>query len=128
MENAIKYAITPDRVTEILIDVRLREGRLLISVVDTGNGMEKKRLQALQEGKAVEDATGKHVGLWNVRKRLDYYYGEDYRLEISSNPGEGTLIHVSLPPQTADKKTIAVMLHKKDQDEGGVQDDSAACR
>lgn len=128
VENAIKYAITPDRVTEILIDVRLREGRLLISVVDTGNGMEKKRLQALQEGKAVEDATGKHVGLWNVRKRLDYYYGEDYRLEISSNPGEGTLIHVSLPPQTADKKTIAVMLHKKDQDEGGVQDDSAACR
>ena len=107
VENAVKYALAPDRITEILIDIQKQDGRLLISVIDTGEGMDQERVQALREGRAVEDATGKHVGLWNVRKRLDYYYGEDYRLEITSGKNEGTMIHVSLPLQPKDTEQMA---------------------
>ena len=97
VENAVKYAIVPDRITEILIDIHLKDERLLISVIDSGNGIEASRLSMLQEGKPVQDATGMHVGLWNVRKRLDYYYGSDYELKIVSDRGTGTMVHVSLP-------------------------------
>lgn len=114
VENAVKYALAPDRMTEILIDIQKRDGRLLISVIDTGEGMDEERVQALREGRAVEDATGKHVGLWNVRKRLDYYYGEDYRLEITSGKNEGTMIHVSLPLQPKDTEQMAKIIRDRE--------------
>ncbi len=114
VENAVKYALAPDRMTEILIDIQKRDGRLLISVIDTGEGMDEERVQALREGRAVEDATGKHVGLWNVRKRLDYYYGEDYRLEITSGKNEGTMIHVSLPLQPKDTEQMARIIRNRE--------------
>ena len=106
VENAVKYAIVPDRITEILIDIHLQDDRLLISVIDSGNGIEASRLSLLQEGKPVQDATGTHVGLWNVRKRLDYYYGSDYELKIVSDQGTGTMVHVSLPFQPKDMEQI----------------------
>ncbi|MBQ6257154.1 MAG: histidine kinase [Clostridia bacterium] len=121
LENAFKYAIVPDRMTEILIDAQVRDGRLLLTVVDNGAGMTKERLEALREGKMVEDTAGKHVGLWNVRKRLSYYYGEDYDLQISSDEGQGTMIHVSLPPHPADKERLAILAEKSNQEGGAGQ-------
>ena len=107
--------------TEILIDAQVRDGRLLLTVVDNGAGMTKERLEALREGKMVEDTAGKHVGLWNVRKRLSYYYGEDYDLQISSDEGQGTMIHVSLPPHPADKERLAILAEKSNQEGGAGQ-------
>jgi sensor histidine kinase YesM len=35
--------------------------------------------------------------LSNVRERLRVLYGVDFRLEIESRPGEGTLIRIDVP-------------------------------
>jgi sensor histidine kinase YesM len=37
------------------------------------------------------------IGLSNVRERLRVLYGVDFRLEIESRPGEGTLIRIDVP-------------------------------
>jgi two-component system LytT family sensor kinase len=37
------------------------------------------------------------IGLSNVRERLRVLYGTDFRLEILSRPGEGTLIRIEFP-------------------------------
>ena len=42
-----------------------------------------------------------HVGLSNVRQRLDLLYGESYSLTIESEPGAGTVVRILIPAQTA---------------------------
>jgi sensor histidine kinase YesM len=37
------------------------------------------------------------IGLSNVRERLRVLYGADFRLEIESRPGEGTIIRIEVP-------------------------------
>jgi len=37
------------------------------------------------------------IGLSNVRERLRVLYGADFRLEIESRPGQGTIIRIDVP-------------------------------
>ena len=37
------------------------------------------------------------IGLSNVRECLRVLYGTDFRLEIESRPGQGTLIRIEVP-------------------------------
>ena len=37
---------------------------------------------------------GNHVGVANVRKRLELYYGEEHEMYFESREGEGTSVHL----------------------------------
>lgn len=113
VENAIKYALSPDNIIEILINIHKENGRLYISITDTGIGIDEEILKTIREGKVVENSTGKHVGIWNARKRLDYYYGEDYELNITSKKDHGTQIFINLPEHPVDKEKMARSIYKK---------------
>ena len=39
----------------------------------------------------------RHVGLWNVHRRLQYSFGGSYGLHIESEPGVGTAVTIRLP-------------------------------
>ena len=41
--------------------------------------------------------TDRHVGMWNVHKRLQYSFGEAYGLSIESEPDIGTTVTIRLP-------------------------------
>lgn len=97
VENALKYGLSTKRQIEVLINIRRQEGRLILSVTDTGNGMNQKVREKLEAGKIIEDLTGKHVGIWNTRKRLEYYYGSDFELRITSTQGKGVHVFMNLP-------------------------------
>ena len=97
VENSIKYALSPEKITEIIIIIRKENDRLFISILDTGNGIPEDRLKLLNEGAAVEDKTGKHIGILNCRKRMQMYYGEDAVMRITSKIGEGTQVWMELP-------------------------------
>ena len=38
-----------------------------------------------------------HIGIWNCRKRLKIFYGEDAEMTISSAVGEGPQVWMKLP-------------------------------
>ena len=97
VENAVKHGLDPEREIEILLNIRLEGERLYISVCDTGNGMTEETVERLNQGEIVEDSVGKHIGVWNCRRRLKLYYGEDYRLTVVSQRGEGTQVWIELP-------------------------------
>lgn len=97
VENAVKHGLDPEREIEILLNIRLEGERLYISVCDTGNGMTEETVERLNRGEIVEDSVGKHIGVWNCRRRLKLYYGEDYRLKMVSQRGEGTQVWIELP-------------------------------
>lgn len=105
VENSIKYGLSPEYVVEIIIIIRKEDDRLLISVLDTGNGIPEEKLELINRGEPVEDKRGKHIGIWNCRKRMEMYYGNEGILSISSREGEGTQVWMSIPCRTEEERS-----------------------
>ena len=77
------------------VDKAARELRF----TDDGIGMTAEQAaKALQEpGPEEAAAKYRHVGMWNVHKRLQYSFGEAYGSSIESEPCVGTTVMVRLP-------------------------------
>ncbi len=97
VENAIKYGLNLESEIDIIVIIKEKDDRLVISVVDTGNGMEETMLENLTADSPSEDFKHKHIGIWNSRNRLHYYYGDESVLNISSKKGEGTQVWIEIP-------------------------------
>ncbi len=91
VENAIKYAVTPqEEGADITVTARLAGERVQIAVSDTGPGLiEAKARPTLSTG----------VGLANIRERLAQSFGPDHRFEARSNPGDGFSVEIEIPFQ-----------------------------
>ena len=102
VENAIFHGIEPKgSAGEVSLRVErdTANGDVLIRLTDDGIGMTPEQAaKALQEpGPEEAAAKYRHVGMWNVHKRLQYSFGEAYGLSIESEPGVGTTVTVRLP-------------------------------
>ena len=98
VENAIKYAVTPqEEGADISVTARLAGPRVQISVTDTGPGLNEARGGAIQTEPAVA-STG--VGLVNTRDRLVQAYGADHRFETTSNAAGGFGVTIEVPFET----------------------------
>ena len=99
VENAIKYAVTPqEEGAEIRISAQQVGNRVQITVSDTGPG--------LQEGvQPRHSSTG--VGLANIRDRLVQAFGEEQRFEITGNEGGGFCVEIEIPLQFEQAKEAA---------------------
>jgi signal transduction histidine kinase len=91
VENAIKYAVTPqEEGADITVSARLAGERVQIAVSDTGPGLiEAKSRPSLSTG----------VGLANIRERLAQAFGPDHRFETRSNPEGGFSVEIEIPFQ-----------------------------
>ena len=99
VENAIKYAVTPqEEGAEICVRVRLAGERVQIDVSDSGPGLHDGR-----EGTSL--STG--VGLANIRDRLAQAYGPDHRFETRSMADGGFEVSIDIPYQLEDVKETA---------------------
>ncbi|MBY0284979.1 MAG: histidine kinase [Sphingomonas sp.] len=89
VENAIKYAVTPQEGgAEITVVAQLVGERVQIVVSDTGPGLsETKSRPNLSTG----------VGLANIRDRLAQAYGPDHRFETGQAPGGGFRVEIEIP-------------------------------
>jgi len=84
VENAVKHGVDPccDCGT-ITIRAREDEGRLRVSVEDTGEGIKPKK--------------GGGVGLSNIRERLKALYGTSARLVIEEREPRGVVASIEVP-------------------------------
>ena len=74
-----------------------KDGDIYIDVIDNGPGMTREEVNyLLVDGERVHKK-GSGVGLVNVHQRIRLYFGEDYGLEIQSEPDEGTCVRIHLP-------------------------------
>ena len=88
VENAIKYAVTPqEQGADISVEARRVGDRLKITVSDTGPG----------PGAASAGSPSTGVGLANIRDRLREAYGADHMFDSRKVQGGGYAVTIDLP-------------------------------
>ncbi|MEO5693825.1 MAG: histidine kinase [Usitatibacter sp.] len=84
VENAIKHGVDPCcEAGLITVSAQEANGRLKVSVADTGEG--------------VRPTQGGGVGLTNIRERLKALYGNSARLVLEENAPHGVVASIELP-------------------------------
>lgn len=87
VENSVKHGISPEiEGGEIIIEVKQLDGKLNLSICDTGKGINGKHKQEL---------LNKGVGLSNTNKRLLKMYGTG--LVIKANLKKGFCVNFTVP-------------------------------
>lgn len=102
VENSIFHGFSEkESAGRIEIMIRKYNGRLLISVKDDGCGMSREKAMAIMNGALpparLPSGAMKQIGLWNIRERIEYLYGQEGRLVIRSSEQGGTKVSVLLP-------------------------------
>jgi len=100
IENAIIHGLEK-KVDGGTIHVRgfYENGDITVSVIDTGAGVSMERIRSIfraeKQLKTHGETTG--LGIINVHKRIQHYYGSEYGLKIESQLGEGTRNYIRFP-------------------------------
>ena len=104
LSNAVKF--TPAGGTVTLAAARAANGGIVIRVIDTGIGIPSDQLDRVFEpfhqvhSAYTRTHEGSGLGLSISRRLVEMHGG---RLELSSTPGQGTIVHVCLPQAPADQ-------------------------
>ncbi len=102
IENAIYHGMEfMDGDGLISINAFIKDGILTIEVADNGLGISPEVAKQLLS-KPSKKSKGSGIGLYNVQKRIQLYFGLEYGLTIESEPDEGTKVSIKLPAQKFD--------------------------
>lgn len=101
LENAINYGVgnmDEDDGGEIRVTGKQIDGNIVLSVTDNGMGMSKEEVSHLfaDESKR-EHKHGSGVGLVNVNRRIQLFFGQEYGITVESEPDEGTTVSICMP-------------------------------
>ncbi|WP_429472390.1 cache domain-containing sensor histidine kinase [Neobacillus sp. B4I6] len=102
VENSIYHAIKTKRGRgKILIQVKIIDNKLFLSVTDDGNGMNPEMItklnQRLQKTGMIGGADSGGYGMLNVNERIKLSFGNDYGLIVHSIENNGTTVEIWHP-------------------------------
>ena len=100
VENAVKHGLSArGRGGRIVVRSWKRERRLWISVADTGEGIDRKKLEQIKKALKSGGESGVGIGLGNISRRIRAMY-EDGELFIESKKGCATVVQLAFTPET----------------------------
>lgn len=104
VENCVVHAVSLDRPVEISVYITSEEyedGKYLyLCVSDTGNGFSKEILEAIEKDLPIIYNGRKHVGLQNIRRRLQLLYGERASMVLQNmDENYGAVVEVRIPQE-----------------------------
>jgi len=97
VENSIKYGFKDGSKTFIYVLAREADGRLLITIGDTGNGAPADMLERIQKflvTRIYQEDLG--IGIQNAVERMDILYGERTDIQITNQEDGGISIEIRL--------------------------------
>ena len=98
LENAINYGVSGmDDTGEIRVEGKREGDDILLSVTDNGIGMSEEEASLVLTDNSRVHKHGSGVGLVNVNRRIQIYFGNEYGLNIQSEPDEGTTVTIRIP-------------------------------
>ncbi|MEN2259187.1 histidine kinase [Paraclostridium benzoelyticum] len=81
----------------VKVFVEREENYIVIKVEDNGIGIEREQLNLIQKDLDLKDYTDMDsMGIKRANKRLQYYYEENYKIEINSTENFGTLVKITI--------------------------------
>lgn len=97
VENSLKHGgVMEDKDGYISVSVYADGGDVVIDVEDNGRGLSEEEsrdiLARLQKGDG--------IGLFNIQKRIQLYYGEEYGVSITGEKGIFTRVSLRIPKRT----------------------------
>ena len=97
VENAIIHGIArKEEGGRIFLRIWKRKDKIVISLADTGVGMEEEALKRLMDALKGHRTARVGIGLGNIYQRIKSMY-EDGDLRIYSKAGKGTVVQIILP-------------------------------
>ena len=97
IENAIYHGLKYKE-SKGLLQVKgfMKDGNAVLQVIDNGVGMDEETLAHIYDRHKVNYHSN-GVGVYNVQKRLQLYYGSEYGITYESKKGEGTTATITIP-------------------------------
>lgn len=98
VENCIKYGFKNEEKLYIFVLACEIEGKLKVSIADTGNGFPEESLISINKfikTRTYQDNLG--IGIQNAIERMDILYQERVEIEIGNAPTGGAVVDIYLP-------------------------------
>ncbi|HEY5563380.1 MAG TPA: sensor histidine kinase [Clostridiaceae bacterium] len=97
VENAILYGTENDlRQSCITIKGYLEDKKINFSIEDNGMGISQEKIKDLLNMNS-KAAIKKGYAINNINQRLNLYYDKNYKLDIYSEIGKGTIVKIVIP-------------------------------
>ncbi len=117
LENAVYYGVKDMEDGEIKVKGYMGEdGDIYITVSDNGFGMNEEQLEFLLTDDTRVRKHGSGVGLINVQRRIQLRFGQQYGLNIQSEPDEGTIVTIHLPAIIYNEENAKALESGKEQE------------
>ncbi|WP_425057690.1 hypothetical protein SCACP_22250 [Sporomusa carbonis] len=101
VENAIIHGLEPKRGGgHINISGQMRGRQIMeLTVADTGVGVSQSQIDRIfgTEKRVAGKGQTTGLGIINVHRRIQHYFGNQYGIEISGELGTGTIVKICLP-------------------------------
>ena len=101
LENALMHGLGEQVIfLNVELSVQQENGRVVLRMRDDGRGITEQRLAELNAPDFLNrehSHNGRHIGLWNINRRIQLTYGENYGLRITGQQGCGACITITLP-------------------------------
>lgn len=102
-ENTFKHNLVMGEPLTVIIRAQVtgqeNARRLHLTHIDSGDGYPEEILQNYQneDRHSADLSAGKHIGIYNLVKRIKLYYDDSARLQLSNAPGMGACTEIDIP-------------------------------
>ncbi len=100
VENAIIHGLEPKRGGgNITISGQRRDGKVELIVTDSGVGVTKSQIERIftNEKRMAGKGQTTGLGITNVHKRIQHYFGSQFGIDITSGHEGGTTVRICVP-------------------------------
>lgn len=91
VENSIKHNITMVPVLKVTVRITGDGKRLYLSVEDNGLGFSEEIIRKWNNKENISE-NGEHIGIMNVKKRMEMLYHKQVSIQITSVPGNSSVL------------------------------------
>ncbi|EUJ26311.1 hypothetical protein PCORN_15041 [Listeria cornellensis FSL F6-0969] len=104
VENFFKYARHEEKRTSLTFSAKRVGDVLKVRMRDDGLGITDDKMREIQSDLVGEKGEQGRIGLVNIHRRIQLYFGEQYGLAITSIEGQGTEVTLRVPYTSQGRK------------------------
>lgn len=107
IENAFIHGVDPAKeLLKVVVRGSVDKGELKFEIVDNGRGIKPEKLERIRNSLTGTPAGDKHFALCNINTRIKLFYGDQYGLQIYSEPEKGTRVFIVISTRSNSKSSI----------------------